>query len=61
MFWASESYGFGSAGDSLDSFEDKTVLKILKGSTKFVEGRYEVGFSWRSNGREEIEATKETI
>ena len=49
-FWASESYGFGNAGDSLESFKDKRALEIWKGSTKFGEGRHKAGLVWSSNG-----------
>ena len=45
-FWASESYGFGSAGDSTYSIEDKMALEISKSSTKLRQRRYEVGLLW---------------
>ena len=48
-FSASESYGFGNAGDSAYSIEDKMALEILKSSTKLRQGRYEVGLLWRTN------------
>ena len=48
-FWASESYGFGNAGDSAYSIGDKMALEILKSSTKLRQGRYEVGLLWRTN------------
>ena len=48
-FWASECYGFGNAGDSANSIEDKKALGTLKSSTKLRDGRYEVGLLWRTD------------
>lgn len=48
-FWAAEFYGFGNAGDGAYSIEDKKALEILKSSTKLRQGRYEIGFLWRTN------------
>ena len=47
-FWASESYGFGNAGDSANSVEDNRALEILEGTTKLKNGMYEVGLLWRN-------------
>ena len=48
-FWASESYGFGNAGDSANSVEDKRALEILEGTTRLKNERYKVGLLWRNN------------
>ena len=48
-FWASECYGFGNAGNSAYSIEDKMALEILKSSTKLRQGRCEVGLLWLTN------------
>lgn len=48
-FWAAEFYGFGNAGDGAYSIEEKKALEILKSSTQLRQGRYEIGFLWRTN------------
>lgn len=46
-FWKIEDYGTTKPGGKPLSVEDKRALQIIKDTTTFVDGQYEIGLVWK--------------
>lgn len=46
-FWKIEDYGKTKPGGKPLSVEDKRALQIIKDTTTFVDGHYEIGLLWK--------------